>query len=108
LPAFVDDEHAAAHVESYWSSMGDGSEQTGADGDEDQGAVDPSDSGKLNSVMVVNKKAKMRDGIELELPSSLVGTLTEGAEVLVLETAATSDGTPRSKIRTIATPVLSG
>ena len=95
-----DDPLAAAHVAKFWSD---------SDNDEAQGGGGPDEGGGGGcggapgpAVMVVTKKAKVRDGVELMKP--MLGTIAEGMEVVVLEKAVASDGTPRSKVRTLADP----
>ena len=84
-------EHASAEVKSYWG-----------EGEKKQAPT----SGAALVHMVVARKAKVRDGVEISssdslAPAALVGTLAVGVEVVVIETAISKDGTPRSKVRTL-------
>jgi len=68
---------------------------------------------------VVVRKAKVRDGVEIETPgdarsAALVGTLEEGSVVVVLASETAKDGTARTKVRsrvidtTAAKPMVVG
>lgn len=61
---------------------------------------------------VINRKAKVRDGVEIRQPglassAALVATLPAGTVVVVCAEAMASDGTPRAKVRTLTDSVSS-
>jgi hypothetical protein len=89
----------SVHIKNYWDS--DDEEDEDTDNEGEQGAS------SSTSYKVVARKAKVREGIEIKHSGSpassavLVGTLGEGTVVVVLEEAVATDGTLRSKVRTV-------
>lgn len=107
----INDEYISEHIMNYWNddskAKRKSSKSSNSDNSHEQESL--STAREKLKYAVVKRKAKVREGVEFEKVSSpggsqskaaeKVGTLSEGAVVVILDNDVATDGTRRSKVQ---------